>query len=278
MPSKVAKKPTVVAVPAALVALPDLITLLEAGVHFGHDRSKRHPKMEPYIYMQRSRVAIIDLEKTQVALERAIAFLHELAKNPASEILFVGTKRQARETVRRHAELASMPYVTRRWLGGTLTNFSTILKSIEKLNELKTQVATDAFAKKTKKERAVMRKEIEHLEAVLEGLKAVKKLPHAVFVVGAHDEKLAVREARRMHIPVVGIADTNTDPTALDYPIPANDDAVRAIELIVAAITDAIVKGRAAAPAPAPAPAPVTEPSEPNKLKPNKLKPNKLTS
>lgn len=231
------------------VAVPELVAMLEAGVHFGHERSKKNPKMESFVFQQRNRVAIIDLEQTQQALQRALAFVQALASNPAKEILFVGTKRQARDIVRRHAESVGMPFVTKRWLGGTLTNFSTILKSIEKLDELKSLEGTPAAEKMTKKERAVMRKEINRLEAVLEGIRAMRTLPAAIFVVGSHDEKLAVQEAKRVGIPVVGICDTNADPDLVGYPIPANDDAVRALDLIVGAVAGAIAAGRANTPA-----------------------------
>lgn len=228
----------------APVKLPELVAMLEAGVHFGHERSKKNPKMEPYVFVQRNRVAIIDLEQTQAGLAAAVDFVYSFARNPAKEILFVGTKRQAREVVRRHAEAAGMPYVTKRWLGGTLTNFSTILKSIEKLEELKNRVDSEIMAKMTKKERSVMRKEIDRLEGVLEGIRGVRTMPGALFVVGAHDERLAVREAKRVGIPVIGIADTNADPGLVDYPIPANDDAVRAVDLIVGTVAQAIIAAR----------------------------------
>jgi small subunit ribosomal protein S2 len=229
---------------AVTIPVPELVEMLEAGVHFGHERSKKNPKMEPYVFLQRNRVAIIDLEKTQEGLKRAAQFVYSLAGTPTKEILFVGTKRQARDIVRRYAESVNMPYVTKRWLGGTLTNFSTILKSIEKLAELKGLEGTDSAEKLTKKERSVMRKEIDRLEAVLEGIMNVRTLPAALFVVGTHDEKLAVREARRMGIPVIGITDTNADPDLVDYAIPGNDDAVRALDLLVGTITKAIQLAR----------------------------------
>lgn len=232
---------------AANLAVPDLVKMLEAGVHFGHERSKRNPKMERYIFQQRHRIAIIDLEKTQVALLAAAQAAHRLAASSTRGILYVGTKRQAREIVRRHAESIGMPFVTKRWLGGTLTNFSTIQKSIEKLGELrKKQDDPDLTGQITKKERAVMTKEIERLESVMEGIKDMRALPVALFVVGAHDEKMAVREAKRVGIPVIGITDSNADPDLITYPIPGNDDAVRSIDLIVGAITDAIKAARAA--------------------------------
>jgi small subunit ribosomal protein S2 len=224
--------------------MPELITMLEAGVHFGHERSKRNPKMERYIFMQRNRVAIIDLEHALERLKQAAAFAHQLASSPSSEILFVGTKRQARDIVRRYAEMAGQPYVTKRWLGGTITNFSTILKSIEKLEELKRTENSPQVTKLTKKEKAVRQKEIERLEEVLEGIKSLKMLPAALYVVGSHDERIAVREARRAGIPVIGITDTNADPSLVDYPIPGNDDAIRSIDLITSVIAQAILKAR----------------------------------
>lgn len=224
--------------------MPDLVTLLESGAHFGHERSKRNPKMERYIFMQRNRVAILDLEKTLEALKVAAQFAHEVASVPSNEILFIGTKRQARTIVRQYAESAGQPYVTKRWLGGTLTNFSTLLKSIEKLDELKRTEGSAQVAKLTKKEKLVRQKEIKRLEEVLEGIKAMKTLPAALFVVGAYDERIAVREAARVGIPVIGIADSNADPDTLDYAIPANDDAIRSLDLITGVITKAILKAR----------------------------------
>jgi small subunit ribosomal protein S2 len=214
--------------------------MLEAGVHFGHERSKKNPHMDRYIFMLRNRMAIIDLEKTHAALTQAMSFLERLSADGSKQVLFVGTKRQAREIVRKYAESSDMPYVTRRWLGGTLTNFSTILKSIEKLEELKSFAATPAGEKITKKEKAVRAKEIQRLEEVLEGIKGLKKLPAALIVVGVHDEHLAVREANRVGIPIVGVTDTNANPKLVDYPIPANDDAIRSIDLIVGTLARAL--------------------------------------
>lgn len=222
--------------------MPDLTEMLEAGVHFGHERSKKNPKMDKNIYMLRNRMAIIDLGKTRDALAEAVNFVYQTAKDKNNEILFVGTKRQAREIVKKAAEKTGMPYVTKRWLGGTLTNFATILKSIEKLGELrKTMENEKVTAKMTKKERAVHRKEIERLEQVLEGIRNLKKMPAAIIVIGSYDEKLAVREAIRVGIPVVGITDTNSDPGLIKWPIPANDDAIRSIEIIVDTLARAIL-------------------------------------
>lgn len=227
-----------------IAAAPSLVALLEAGVHFGHDRSKQNPKMKPYIFTQRNRVAILDLEKTVIGLEAAVTFLKQIAAQQNKEILFVGTKRQAREVVERHARRAGQPFVVKRWLGGTLTNFATILKSIEKLEELKSLESSGDAEKLTKKELAVRRKEISRLENVLEGIKSLRSLPAAVVVVGSHDEKLAVAEAHRVKLPVVGLVDSNADPDQVDYPIPANDDAVRSLDMLVATLADAIIEAR----------------------------------
>lgn len=227
----------------APVAIPKLVDMLEAGVHFGHERSKKNPKMDKYIYMLRNRMAIINLEETQAALQRAVNYLHQLAQNESKEILFVGTKRQTREITKRYAMAANMPYVTQRWIGGMLTNFNTVLKSIEKLDELK-NASEESLAKMTKKERSVHAKEIERLENVLEGTKSLRKPPAAIIVIGSHDEKLAVHEANRIGIPIVGITDTNANPLLVQYPIPANDDAIRSLELIVNTLTRAILTAR----------------------------------
>lgn len=233
---------------AADKLVPELVTMLEAGVHFGHERSKRNPKMEPFIFMQRNRVAIIDLEQTRQQLVNAARFVHQLASAPSKEILFVGTKRQSRAIIRKYAESVNQPYVTQRWLGGTLTNFSTILKSIEKLEELRRIEGSDQVAKLTKKERAVHRKEIERLEGVLEGIKAMRALPAALFLASIHNDRVAVREAIRMGIPVIGIADTNADPNQVKYPISANDDALRSVDLITSVIASAIADARGTKP------------------------------
>lgn len=224
--------------------IPDVVTMLEAGVHFGHEKSKRNPKMEQFIYMHRSKVAIIDLNHTREGLTAAAQFVYDLAKKPTAQILFVGTKRQARAIVRKYAEAAGMPYITKRWLGGTLTNFTTILKSIEKLQELKRTEGGKQTTNLTKKERAVRQKEVERLEGVLEGMKNLRSLPDAIFVAGAHDERIAVLEAVRMKIPVIGIADTNSDPKLLTRPIPANDDAIRSLDLVTRVIAKAIAASR----------------------------------
>ncbi len=224
--------------------MPELVELLEAGAHFGHERSKRNPKMEKYIFVHRNRVAIVDLEQTLQKLQEAAQFAHSVASVPSNNILFVGTKRQARHIIEHFAHVAGQPFVTKRWLGGTLTNFSTILKSIEKLDELQRTQNSPQVENLTKKEKSVRRKEMERLGSVLEGIKNMTSLPAAMFVIDVHDERIAVREANRMKIPVIGISDTNADPSSVNYPIPANDDAIRSLTLITSVITKAILKAR----------------------------------
>lgn len=243
--------------------LPTLKDLLEAGAHFGHDPSRWNPKMAPYIFGVRSGVHIIDLEQTVAALEQAAVFARDVAARGGT-LLFVGTKRQARSIVRAEAGRCGMPYVTTRWLGGTLTNFPTIQKSIEKRALLASKLASPEARLLTKKDRQKMGKEVERLDAVLEGLKELRALPDAVVLVGAHDEKLAVKEAQRTGVPVVALVDTNADPSAISYAIPANDDAVGSLQKIVAALADAVIEGKAARP-PAqetPPPAAVAGPSK----------------
>lgn len=227
------------------MTLPTLVDLLEAGVHFGHETSKRNPKMAPYIFTTRNRVHVLDLQQTLAALERAVAFVRDVAAR-GGVILFVGTKRQARAIVKAHAERCGMPYVTTRWLGGTFTNFETILKSITKLDELRARRVSKDATLLTKKERAVIENEIQRLESVLEGLKDLRKIPDAVFLVGAHHEKTAVREARRKGVPIVALVDTNADPEGIAHVIPANDDALRSLELLVRVIADAVLEGKRA--------------------------------
>lgn len=245
MPTTKTKQSKQSKTPESPIKMPQLVDLLEAGVHFGHERSKKSPNMDSNIFMLRNRIAIIDLEKTQKYLAKAVKFLHRISRDPSAVIVFVGTKRQARDIVRKYAEMTDMPYVTKRWLGGTLTNFSTVLKSIEKLEELKgLEGSSAAMEQMTKKEHAVHNKSIERLEEVLEGIKDLKKLPTAIIVVGSHDEKLAVKEANKIGIPTIGITDTNADPKLVNYPIPANDDAIRAIDMIVGTLAKAIMTAR----------------------------------
>jgi small subunit ribosomal protein S2 len=223
--------------------LPTLVELLEAGVHFGHETSRWNPKMQSYIFTTRNRVHVLDLQQTLTALAAAAAFARQVVAK-GGVILFVGTKRQARSIVKFHAERCGMLYVTTRWLGGTFTNFETILKSITKLDALRAKRSAPEAEVLTKKERAVIHNEIRRLEEVLEGLKGLRKVPEAVFLVGAHDEKIAAKEAQRKRIPIIALVDTNADPEEISYPIPANDDAVRSIDLLVRVIADAVLEGR----------------------------------
>jgi small subunit ribosomal protein S2 len=216
--------------------------LLEAGVHFGHQTRRWNPKMDPYIYTSRGGIHIIDLQKTVVLIEEAYQKLLEVAKN-GGKILFVGTKKQARDVVKSEAIRSGQFYVTQRWLGGTLTNFKTIRRSIRKLHDLHRQEQDGTFDRLTKKEVIGLRKEMERLEKFLSGIKDMRTLPEAVFVVDPMHEKNAVLEARKLGIPVYGIVDTNCDPDLVDVLIPGNDDAIRAIKLIVSSFADAFIIG-----------------------------------
>ena len=214
--------------------------LLEAGVHFGHQTRRWNPKMNQYIYTARGGIHIIDLQKTVVLVEDAYQKLLEIGKN-GGKILFVGTKKQARDVVKEEAIRTGQYYVSQRWLGGTLTNFKTIRKSIRKLHDLNRMEQDGTFEKLTKKEVIGIRKEMEKLEKFLSGIKDMRTLPAAVFVVDPMQEKNAVLEARKLGIPVFGIVDTNCDPDLVDVIIPGNDDAIRSVKLIVSRLADAFI-------------------------------------
>jgi small subunit ribosomal protein S2 len=217
--------------------------LLEAGVHFGHQTRRWNPKMKDYIFGERNGIYIVDLQKTHKLLVEALQFVQELAAQ-GRNILFVGTKRQAQEAVAEEARRCGMPFVTERWLGGLLTNFITIRRSLERLRELE-MVNVDGRAERlTKKELAGLEKERLKLETSLSGIKTMKTLPDAVFVIDTRKEAIAVAEARKLKIPVVGIVDTNCDPDEVDFVIPGNDDALRAIKLFAGRIADAVIQGR----------------------------------
>ena len=220
--------------------------MLEAGVHFGHQTRYWNPKMAPYIFGERNKIHIINLEKSLPLYNEATNFLGKLAANKG-KILFVGTKRAARDNIKEHAERAGMPYVNHRWLGGMLTNFNTVKNSIKRLKELEVMAADGSFAKVNKKEALMMTREMEKLERSLGGIKDMNGLPAAVFIIDVGHEKIAVSEARKLGIPVVGIVDTNTNPDGVDYVIPGNDDAMRAIQLYVRGVADAVVESRSAA-------------------------------
>ncbi|HEC18185.1 MAG TPA: 30S ribosomal protein S2 [Gammaproteobacteria bacterium] len=220
--------------------------MLEAGVHFGHQTRFWNPKMAPFIFGERNKIHIINLEKTLPLYNEAANFLGSLAAKKGT-ILFVGTKRAARDSIKEHAERAGMPYVNHRWLGGMLTNFNTVKRSIKRLKELETMAADGSFAKLSKKEALMLTREQEKLERSLGGIKDMNGLPDAVVVIDVGHEKIAVSEAQKLGIPVVGIVDTNTNPDGIDYVVPGNDDAMRAIQLYVRGFADAIVESRAAA-------------------------------
>lgn len=220
--------------------------MLEAGVHFGHQTRFWNPKMASYIFGERNKIHIVNLEKTLPLFREATNFLGNLAAKKG-KVLFVGTKRAARDSIKEHAERAGMPYVNHRWLGGMLTNFNTVKGSIRRLKELESMAADGSFAKLSKKEALMLTREQEKLERSLGGIKDMNGLPDAVVVIDVGHEKIAVSEARKLGIPVVGIVDTNTNPDGVDYVIPGNDDAMRAIQLYVRGVADAIVESRAAA-------------------------------
>ncbi|OGK96177.1 MAG: 30S ribosomal protein S2 [Candidatus Rokubacteria bacterium RIFCSPHIGHO2_02_FULL_73_26] len=217
--------------------------LLEAGVHFGHQTKRWNPKMQKYIFGERNGIYIIDLQKTLKKFREAYASVRDLAAGGGT-MLFVGTKKQAQETVFEEATRCGMFYVNQRWLGGTLTNFATIRKSIARLKKLEEMKETGEFERVSKKEALELDREREKLEKALIGIKAMEQLPSSVFIVDPRKEKIAVAEAQRLGIPIVAIVDTNCDPTGIDYPIPGNDDAIRAVRLLTGRIADAINEGR----------------------------------
>ena len=217
--------------------------LLEAGVHFGHQTRRWNPKMASYIYTERNGIYIIDLQKTVKKLEEAYSFVRELAANGQS-ILFVGTKKQAQDAIKEEAERVGQYYVNARWLGGMLTNFRTMRTRIDRLAQLKKMEEDGTFAMLPKKEVIKHQGEIAKLEKYLGGVKEMKKLPGALFIVDPRKERNAIAEARKLHIPIVAIVDTNCDPDEVDYVIPGNDDAIRAIRLIASTMANAILEGR----------------------------------
>jgi len=216
--------------------------LLEAGAHFGHNRSRCNPKMRKFIFGERSKIYIIDLEKTVEFLNKAKEFLKGIAIN-GQTVLFVGTKKQAQDVITENAKRSGMFFVKERWLGGTLTNFKTIKNSIKRLKDIEVMQNDGTFEAIKKKERAILTKEMDKLKKNLQGIVDMKKMPDAMFIVDAKKEDIAVKEARKLSIPIVAIIDTNADPDMIDYPIPANDDAMRSIKLITDFVTDGILEG-----------------------------------
>ncbi len=217
--------------------------LLEAGVHFGHQTRRWNPKMARYIFTERNGIYIIDLQKTVKKLDEAYMFVRDLAAN-GGNVLFVGTKKQAGDSVREEATRAGAYYVNARWLGGMLTNFKTIRRRIDRLAQLRKMEEDGTFDRLPKKEVSKLNLEIEKLEKFLGGIKDMKKLPAAMFIVDPRKEKIAVAEAKKLGIPIVAIVDTNCDPDEIDYVIPGNDDAIRAVKLLSATMADAIIEGR----------------------------------
>ena len=216
-------------------------TLLEAGCHFGHQTRRWNPKMKPYIFGERNGIYILDLKQTILDADQAYTFVKNIAKT--GNVLFVGTKKQAQEAVKTAAERASMPYINQRWLGGMLTNFVTIRSRINRMEELETMVDDGRMALLPKKEQAVLGKELAKLQTNLGGARDMKGLPQALFVIDTKREENAIKEAQRLHIPVVALIDTNSDPDVVDYGIPCNDDAISAVTLMCELMADACLAG-----------------------------------
>ncbi len=225
------------------MAMVSMKQLLEAGVHFGHQTRRWNPKMAKYIFTERNGIYIIDLQKTVRKVDEAYNFVRDVAKE-GKTVLFVGTKKQAQESIKDEAIKAGISYVNERWLGGMLTNFKTIQLRIRRLKELEQMEAEGVFDVLTKKEAQKLRHEMEKLEKYLGGIKEMNRLPGAIFVVDPRKERIAVSEARKLNIPIVGIVDTNCDPDEIDYVIPGNDDAIRAVRLLTGRMADAVIEGR----------------------------------
>jgi small subunit ribosomal protein S2 len=217
--------------------------MLQAGVHFGHQTRYWNPKMSEYIFGARNKIHIINLEQTVPAFNDALAFMQKLAVG-TNKILFVGTKRAAGKIIKEQAERSGQPYVSHRWLGGMLTNYKTIRGSIKRLTDLETQSKDGTFSKLTKKEALMRTRDMEKLERSIGGIKEMGGLPDAIFVIDVDHERIAIQEANKLGIPVIGIVDTNSNPDGVDYVIPGNDDAIRAIKLYATAVADAVLAGK----------------------------------
>ncbi|MDM8270954.1 30S ribosomal protein S2 [Thermophilibacter provencensis] len=217
-------------------------TLLDAGCHYGHQTRRWNPKMKSYIFGERNGIYILDLKQTMIGADRAYTFLKETAAKGGT-VLFVGTKKQAQEAIATQAERCGMPYINQRWLGGMLTNFVTIRTRINRMEELEAMVEDGRMSLLPKKEQAVLGKELAKLQSNLGGARTMTSLPQAIFVVDTKREEIGVREANRLHIPVVGLLDTNSDPDVIDYGVPANDDAIRSVSLMCELAADAILAG-----------------------------------
>ena len=225
------------------MAVVSMKQLLEAGVHFGHQTRRWNPKMAKYIFTERNGIYIIDLQKTVKKLDEAYNFVRDVAAD-GGEILFVGTKKQAQESIRDEATRCGMHFVNARWLGGMMTNFRTIRKRIDRMDQLKTMQEDGTFEMLPKKEVVKLQLEMEKLDKYLGGVKNMQKLPAAIFIVDPHKERIAVSEARKLNIPIVAIVDTNCNPDEIDWVIPGNDDAIRAVKLIAGAMADAVLEGK----------------------------------
>ncbi len=225
------------------MAILPMKSLLEAGVHFGHRTRRWHPRMKPFIFTERNGIHIIDLQQTMGKLEEAYNFVRDTAAEGGT-LLFVGTKRQAQETISQEAQRSGMPFVNQRWLGGTLTNFRTIRSRIDYLVRLEERQANGELDKLPKKEALMLTRELNKLQTRLGGLKEMRRLPKAIFIVDTRHEEIAIHEANSLGIPIVAMCDTNSDPDPISYPIPSNDDAIRAIKLITGKIADAVVEGK----------------------------------
>ena len=220
-------------------------TLLDAGAHFGHQKRRWNPKMKPFIFGARGDIYILDLKQSLIGMDQAYTFVSNVAKNGGS-VLFVGTKKQAQEAVADAANRCGMPYVNARWLGGMLTNFVTIRSRVTRMEELEDMEADGRMALLQKKEQILLRKELSKLQLNLNGIRNMKRVPDAIFVIDTNREEIAIREAHRLNIPVVGTLDTNCDPDDVEYGIPANDDAIRSVKLLADFIADAVVAGTGA--------------------------------
>ena len=222
-----------------------ITTLLDAGSHFGHQTRRWNPKMKPYIFGSRGDIYIIDLKQTLIGLDKAYSFVSDLARKGGT-ILFVGTKKQAQEAVADAANRCGMPYVNNRWLGGMLTNFVTIRTRVNRMEELEAMEADGRMALLPKKEQILLRKELSKLQTNLNGIRNMKRVPDAIFIIDTNREEIAIHEAQRLNVPVVGTLDTNCDPDDVDYGIPANDDAIRSVRLLADFIADAVIAGSGA--------------------------------
>ncbi len=227
------------------MAVVSMKNLLEAGVHFGHQTRRWNPKMKPFIFTERNGIYILDLQNTLARIETAYSFVRDTVSQGGT-LLFVGTKKQAQEAIEEEAKRCKMPYVNNRWLGGMLTNFDTIKKRIARLNKLE-DIINDGTTALPKKEILKLQKEYIKLERNLGGIRGLEKLPGAIYIVDTRKERIALKEARRVEVPIVGIVDTNCDPDEVDYIVPGNDDAIRAVGLITKIMADAVIEGRASA-------------------------------